>query len=193
MGYADYIWSLIKPLGVYSEDGPYNISEIGAIGNSLDLCGNEISEFERESITVTAEGYGLEAYEKIIPRRPVSNSLASRRNALIALLRIDESCFTLEAINNAIIGCGVKAVASETDTRGVVKVVFPDVRGIPDNIEYLKTIIEDIIPCHLGINYAYVYTPWSYLIDFFSTWRDIMDKELTWHEIEIYIENGTVD
>lgn len=187
MGYADYIWSLIKPLGVYSSEGIYNAAEIAALGSGLDLCGGAALTLESESIVSTAEDYGLAAYEEILPQRPVSSNLTNLRSALTALLRIDESCFTIAALNDTIIGCGVKATVSETDTHGVVRVVFPDVRGVPDNIRRLRQVIEGIIPCHLETVYEYRYTQWAELMNYFGSWAEIEAENLTWREVEAYI------
>jgi len=62
-------------------------------------------------------------------------------------------------------------------------VTFPDVRGVPNGIEKMKTIIEDIIPCHLDIEYIYVFLKWFELEKIFPTWADIEGK--TWAELEV--------
>ena len=97
-----------------------------------------MEEVQREMLICTAEGRGLEAVEALLARKPVAASLERRRAALAALLRIGGDSFTLTAINDNLKGCGLNAVASETETPGVVEVRFPDVPGIPDGFESMR-------------------------------------------------------
>ncbi len=127
---------------------------------------------------------GLEAVEALLARRPVAASLERRRAALAALLRIGGDSFTLTAINDNLKGCGLNAVASETETPGVVEVRFPDVPGIPDGFESMRAILEDILPCHLDIRYVYWYITWALMEERFATWGDIEKLGPTWEELE---------
>ena len=104
--------------------------------------------------------------------------------ALAALLRIGGDSFTLTAINDNLKGCGLNAVASETETPGVVEVRFPDVPGIPDGFESMRAILEDILPCHLDIRYVYWYITWALMEERFATWGDIEKLGPTWEELE---------
>ena len=104
--------------------------------------------------------------------------------ALAALLRIGGESFTLTAINDNLKGCGLNAVASETETPGVVEVRFPDVPGIPDGFESMRDILEDILPCHLDIRYVYWYITWALMEERFATWGDIEKLGPTWEELE---------
>ena len=91
---------------------------------------------------------------------------------------------TLEAINDNLKGCGLNAVAVETDTPGVVEVYFPDVPGIPDGFDEMKKILEDILPCHLDIRYKFWYITWALMEERFKTWGDIEAISPTWEELE---------
>ena len=108
--------------------------------------------------------------------------------ALAALLRIGGDSFTLEAINDNLKGCGLNAVASETETPGVVEVRFPDVPGIPDGFESMRAILEDILPCHLDIRYVYWYITWALMEERFDTWGDIEAISPTWEELEKMVQ-----
>ena len=143
-----------------------------------------MEEVQREMLICTAEGRGLEAIEALLARKPVAASLERRRAALAALLRIGGDSFTLTAINDNLKGCGLNAVASETETPGVVEVRFPDVPGIPDGFESMRAILEDILPCHLDIRYVYWYITWALMEERFATWGDIEKLGPTWEELE---------
>ena len=90
----------------------------------------------------------------------------------------------MTAINDNLKGCGLNAVASETETPGVVEVRFPDVPGIPDGFESMRAILKDILPCHLDIRYVYWYITWALMEERFATWGDIEKLGPTWEELE---------
>ena len=83
--------------------------------------------------------------EKLFSRCPVSVSTALRREAIAALARINADSFTLDAINSTLSGCGIKALAEETEKKGTVKVWFPNTVGVPDEFSQVESIILDII------------------------------------------------
>ena len=185
MSYAEYLVGLLRPLGVYDwSEGTFQRAELAAFGQALDACAAELELVQREMLVSTAEDTGLTAVEALLPYRPVADSLARRRAALAALLRIGGDSFTLTAINDNLKGCGLNAVASETETPGVVEVRFPDVPGIPDGFESMRAILEDILPCHLDIRYVYWYITWALMEERFATWGDIEKLGPTWEELE---------
>ena len=184
MSYAQAMRELLRPLGVYELEGTANGGELDSLGAALDGCGDELERIQREMLLSTAEDKGLELVEKLLARKPVTGDLARRRAALAALLRIGGDSFTLAAINDNLKGCGLNAVASETDTPGTVEVRFPKVPGIPDGFEEMRAIIEEILPCHLDIRYIYWYITWAMMEARFATWGDIESMGLTWGELE---------
>ena len=162
MSYGAYLRELLRPLRIYGLEGTANGGELEAQGKALDGVEAAMEEVQREMLICTAEG----------------------RAALAALLRIGGDSFTLTAINDNLKGCGLNAVASETETPGVVEVRFPDVPGIPDGFESMRAILEDILPCHLDIRYVYWYITWALMEERFATWGDIEKLGPTWEELE---------
>ena len=184
MNHARRMWELLLPLGPYRRQGVYTAGELGAEGEALDGVGDALAELEREVMLDTAEGEGLEAYESLLAHRPVAGTPAARRAALSALLRIGGDSFTVAAINDNLRGCGINAAVSETGRVGVVEVRFPDVPGIPEGFEQLRKIVEEILPCHLRVDYVYWYITWGELEERFPTWGDIEAGGYTWGELE---------
>lgn len=165
--------------------GPATAGELEAVGAALDgAAAAALETVEREMLLTTAEGDGLERIEALLARRPVTSVLERRRAALAALLRIGGDSFTLSAINDNLAGCGLNAVASETEEPGVVEVRFPEVPGIPDGFAEMRAIIEDILPCHLEIRYVYWYITWAMLQARFQTWGEIESLGLSWSALE---------
>ena len=184
MSCGEYLKELLRPLGVYRLEGTINGGELEAQGQALDGVAGILDTLQREMLLTTAEDEGLEAIECLLSRRPVTETVEGRRDALAALLRIGGDSFTLAAINDNLAGCGINAVASETGTPGTVEVRFPDVPGIPEGFEALRAIIEDILPCHLAVEYVYWYVTWGMLEERFATWGELEQLNLTWSQVE---------
>ena len=56
---------------------------------------------------------------------------------------------------------------------------FVGTRGIPSNMTGLKSILEEIKPAHLGINYVFTFATWGEVKKL--TWGDL--KKMTWDEV----------
>lgn len=184
MSYAQYLRQLLAPLGVYQLNAPFQGGELEALGDAFDQVEGALEELNREACLATAEDWGVEQAASLFRRRPPATTVKTMREALAALLRIGGDSFTLTAINDNLKGCGLNAVASETETPGVVEVRFPDVPGIPDGFESMRAILEDILPCHLDIRYVYWYITWALMEERFATWGDIEKLGPTWEELE---------
>ena len=189
--HGDSLRQLLRPLRVYELEGSVNGAELDAQGETLDLVEGVLEEIQREMLVCTAEDRGLEAIESLLARRPVTDRLEERRAALAALLRIGGDSFTLKAINDNLKGCGINAVAGETDTPGKVTVHFPNVPGIPDGIEEMKAIIESILPAHVLIEYVYWYVTWALMEGKFGPGGDMEAMGPTGEEREkMFIRKG---
>lgn len=185
MSYGTYLKELLRPLGVYDlTEGSFNGSELEGIGTALDGVEQRLEECQREMNLTTATGEGLEKISQLMPHRPVTMDPERMRLALAALLRINGDSFTLETINDSLAGCGINAVVSETEEMQTVEVRFPDVPGIPDGVEEMKEIIEEILPCHLLIRYVYWYVTWAMLESKFEIWGELEEAGLSWGELE---------
>lgn len=188
MGYAEYLRSLLLPLGIYDLDaGTINGAEIAAAGAALDGVASRVANAEREGILATAEGEGLSLREALYARRPVTESPALRRQAIAALAMIGNDSFTLSAINKTIDGCGISALAEETDEYGLIRVIFPETAGIPDEFERISEIILDIIPCHLETYFYFRYLTFDECEAFGWTWDMVEDAQHTWESFELAV------
>ena len=182
MSYVQYLKDLLRPLGVYDLEAPFNGGALEIKGAALDRAEEELEEARRECDLTQAESWGLEQVASLFARRPVAAEPRALAAALAALLRIGGDSFTLQAINDTIAGCGVSALVTEKGV-GVVEVTFPQVAGVPQGFEQMKEIIEDILPPHLEIQYWFWYLAWEELERIFSCWHEIEDRDLTWEEL----------
>lgn len=183
MNYADELRELLRPLGVYEVDGGASGAELDSVGAALDEVYAALCAAEDNANPLSARAEGLTRWETLLPFAPESPNTEERRRAVAALLRIDGGSFTTEGINGTITGCGIRAVVAEAETAMTVVVSFPWNRGIPDGIDAIRGRIEEILPCHLAVEYRYLFPAWQVIEAMFSVWNDVSGHYL-WQELE---------
>lgn len=188
MAYYEHLRSLLRPLKLYDLDRGPGRAELFAEGKAMDRVYEALEAVEREAIPTTASGYGLERYEEILPFLPVCSQESDRRAAICALLRIDDSAFTAVGLNSTIAGCGIGAVVTEGDEADTVTVKILNTRGVPGEIDAIKRRMEQILPCHLEIVYAFNYSTWQEMEAALASWQEIETLALDWQSFEIYTE-----
>ena len=195
MTYYDYLCRLLEPMRVYrTERGTLSGGELYAAGKALDKADGATEYAEQEGVLQTAEGEGLARREKLFSRCPVSVSTALRREAIAALARINADSFTLDAINSTLSGCGIKALAEETEKKQcwIMLGVFAfagatmsmSTVGVPDEFSQVESIILDIIPCHLLVEFYFRYLTWLECEAQKFTWQSVEDAHHTWESFE---------
>ena len=183
--FEDYLAALLRPLGVYDlRPGTINRGELAAYGGALDGAGGELDDTAREMNLATAEGFGLERIEALLPYRPVCETAQQRRGALAALLRISGDSFTPEAVNDTLRGCGLNVRAEEAGRPGYVEIYFPEVAGIPEGFPELRSIIEEILPSHLDITYVFWYNTWGMMAGRYPVFEQAA-AGLSWYRLAI--------
>ena len=182
MGYCDYLVEMLRPLGVYDlTPGSLSHSELQALGAGMDTLSQALAYVEQEASLSTAQGEGLTRREKLFAKAPVNHSPALRREAIAALLMIQEDNFTLGDLNRILVGCGVHAQVEETGRFGYVRVVFPDTVGMPQDFQQIRSIILDILPCHLDVEFYFRFLTWRDCHRQGYTWQQIHQRAMTWH------------
>ncbi len=154
-GAAEQLRDLLAPLGIYRWGGTFQQGELTGEGAALDALAAELRHTRREMSLSTSQDDGLEAIASLLPLPPLIQDPAALRAALAALLRIGDSGFTLTAMNDALAGCGVPAVAEETGDPLHLVVRFPEHTSAPANFERVRRIAEGILPCHLLVEYRF--------------------------------------
>ena len=188
MAYSEYLKQLLRPLGIYDlSPGSLSAGELEALGAGLDSAEQAIDYAEQEGSLPTATGEGLDLWESLFASAPVHYSTELRRAAIAALLRIGGDSFTLSAINDTISGCGVRALALEKENFGYIRVIFPEVAGIPEDFARIRTIILDIIPCHLDVEFYFRYLTWAECHAYGYTWAIVHQREYTWYGFQTAI------
>lgn len=185
--YEEYLRALLAPLGVYRLDrDSLSGAELYALGRGLDAVSDRLERVERESVTATAEDEGLRRREALFLRRPAAVTPEERRAAIAALLQIDGDSLTPEAIDRTIRGCGIRAQAIELGTNRV-RVVFPDVAGVPAEFEQIQKIVMDILPCHLGVEFYFRFLTWAECEAAGYTWAFVEEQAYDWEGFQMAI------
>ena len=183
MSYVEYLRDVLSPLHIYDLDNGPGADEIRVLGAALDDVFSELETTLREMTPITAESYGLENYENILPYEPAALSLADRRAAIEAMSSV--SGFSLAELNKSIWCSGIEAVVTEYGPETVC-VSFPHAGGDSIPMDELKQRIEQILPCHLEIVYEEVYITWKQLNHENFTWKRLEYEELTWYRLQNY-------
>ena len=188
MSYAEYLKDLLRPMGAYRLNGTLNGAELECWGAAMDRVQAELEEIHRQADLTTAGEEGLSKVESLFSRRPVTEEKERLRAGLAALLRVGGDSFTVKAINDNLAGCGLNAQVSEGNAPQSVEVCFPEVPGIPEGFEQMKKIIEEILPCHLAVEYVFWYSTWNGLEARFARWSDVESQGLIWEELEKLVD-----
>jgi hypothetical protein len=185
--YEQYLQALLEPLGVYNfEAGGIQRAELAALGAELDHISNRLEQAEREGNTATAVDQGLSRREALFLHRPAAATAEDRRAAIAALLQIDGDSLTPSAINLTLRGCGIKAWAQEKGN-GCLRVLFPEVAGIPEGFERIRTIILEILPCHLAVEFYFRYLTWDECERAAFTWESVEADAHTWNSFQLAV------
>ncbi|MCM1149906.1 MAG: DUF2313 domain-containing protein [Butyricicoccus sp.] len=187
MGYAEYLKDLLRPLRLYELDSGAGGAELECEGAALDTVCERLERALEEGIVASARDAGLSAYEGILPFVPSYITAEDRRRAVEALLRIDMRSFTCEDINGTVSGCGIRAHVEETGTAQTVRVSFPFNRGVPDGFDAVRERIEQILPCHLGVEYVFVRAVWREVEEWFESWQELEARCPSWDGLERYL------
>ena len=181
--YEQYLIRLLAPLSLYNLRAPHNGGELAALGGELDSVSGLVELVERESLLATAESEGLDRREALFARKPAALTAEERREAIAALLRIGEDSLTPGAINDTLMGCGIRARATEKADRSL-KITFPGTIGIPAEFDQIQKIILDILPCHLAVEFFFRYLTWAECETLEYTWEQVETAEHTWESIQ---------
>lgn len=72
----------------------------------------------------------------------------------------------------------------EYPSRYCFAVKFTSRTGIPYNIEDIKTMVEELKPAHLAVEYIFTYRLWQDVLDTLSNWTTV--KSYTWEQLLVF-------
>lgn len=155
MGYADYLWQLLAPLGVYKRGG-YNGGELEALGAALDQADAYIREKLRELLPDQAEGDGLEMAESLFPVLP-GEEIARRQEALQTLYQTDCRRTTAEELKKTLAACGVSVNMEEHIVSKLLYVILQDILTLDGDPVFVASVLKTVLPCHTDTKILFEY------------------------------------
>ena len=187
MSCTEELIALLRPLGVYSfREGSFSLGELQTLGKALDELETWAQTAQRESIVLTAQAEGLERMEALFRHGAVEQDTEARRKAIAVFLQIGGDSFTAAALNRCLRACGVPCTVEETGEVNRVKVWFPGAMGVPEGFSWMRAVIEDILPCQLGIFYWFRYCTWQETEQYRLTWGAL--NAMSWTAWMLYHE-----
>lgn len=165
--------------------GYYRTSKV--MTNITNAADTELQLF-KTNLTNTLNQFFVDLADKSLDRWeqelgiPINNSKPDEyRKAVIKSKLRGQGTITVNLIKNV----------SESYSNGEVEVIedspnysftikFVGTRGIPPNLDDLKSAIEDIKPAHLLVQYEFTYTVWNEVKGI--TWDDV--KTGTWDDLK---------
>jgi uncharacterized protein YmfQ (DUF2313 family) len=135
---------------------------------------------------IDAATYTLERWERELGI-PVNHSkpIEFRRSVIKSKLR-GSGTVTVKMIKNVAESYGNGEVEIiEDNANYAFTIKFVGIRGIPPNLNDLKTAIEEIKPAHIRHKFSYTYLIWDEQDTKNPTWDELDALNLKWDEYEI--------
>lgn len=161
-------------------------------GEELDGLSGALDQVLDQFFSRTAS-WGLEDWEKELGLQPEPGfSDQERRDRVVAKLRGYGTC-TIGLVKQ-VAEAYEKGAVEVIQDHGLYKIIikFVDTGGIPPNLDNLRAAVREVVPAHLGLEFAYNYLIWSELDAAAITWNDLDDLGMTWEEFEIWNAGGFV-
>jgi hypothetical protein len=115
-------------------------------------------------------------------------NIDDRRSAIKSKLR-GTGTVTKELIANVCAAyTGGTVEVHEFPSEYRIQIVFTDIAGVPTNINTLQSVISEIMPAHLIVEYTYRYLHWSELDGYAWSWDSLDAKDYTWDELSTAIQ-----
>lgn len=172
--------AMLSYLPRYYETSRVMGSILQAQGTEMDKLHQSLDETLDQFFINTAT-WGLDAWERELGLSSYAGKPDDqRRSRIISKLR-GIGTTTLSLIRNvaeSYVYSTVEVTVSTAQYGFTVK--FVDARGVPQNLEDLKSAIEEVKPAHLMVIYQFTYTTWGEVKS--TTWATV--KTSTWGELK---------
>lgn len=166
---------------------PFIVAEIKDMRAIYDVQSFEIDKINyciediQKQFYIDTATWGLAYWEKRYGLETNINISYEQRREIIKAKKRGQGTTTKAMIKNAAEAfSNGEAEIIEVNSEGYFKIKFVGIKGIPDNMEAFKSMLEDIIPAHLGYVFEYTYTTWGEVKK--ATWGTI--KTGSWGDLK---------
>lgn len=155
---------------------------LGAINTSDEKIYDAIKDLALQFNVKTAT-WGLAIYEKELGILGVADKPIEERRQLI-LSRYRGAGNINASMIRAIVDSYVPNCEVEISLENsVVTIKFVDLKGIPANIADCEGSINEVIPCHLNLEFVYLYNTWGQIEALGKTWAYYENLNNTWEQV----------
>lgn len=176
------------PIGVYSINEQSNIGfELAAYGAGLEILQDELGEIEKEAFFMTAEDYGLSAWEKLWGASRDELSTEMRREMLIARSSYGDGDFTTEGMNKVLRFLGFEGMIKEYPNVYRVTADFSLNSLSSGQRNFIVSQIESMFPAHIEADAVFAGFDWDCVDSRNITFDSMEQKEMRWCDIDILV------
>lgn len=152
------------------------------IQKALDVLNTDISELERDLFIATTVDFTR--HEEDVGLEQVSTDAETKRARVISRLQ-GSKLLTLSELERIVTdydktGCTI----TESYEDYIVTIIFSGRKGRPYNFDQIQSIIEELKPAHLKINYVFLKNTWGDIKTKLGVWGNA--NKFTWGEIKEY-------
>ena len=153
MAYAEYMRSLLRPLGVYAlTEGSLSGGELEALGAAFDGLYQKMQKNLREALPITAEEEGLAAYEALLRHPHRHLTVAQRQAAVCGLLRLHGGGADAKTITEAAAFVGAEISFDESTLPESLGVTLQELQD-SELQRRIERYLELLLPSHLEMEY----------------------------------------
>lgn len=151
-------------------------------GTQFDELTDALNQILLQFFAETAT-WALPQWESDLGLSPAPNLPDDQRRSRIISKSIGYGTATIQLVTRIANAYQNGTVDPVQDNAGyTVYIYFVDVRGIPPNLSDLQTILREVIPAHLDIQYVFRYTVYSDLDGKF-TYDQLKNSGLTYQQL----------
>ena len=165
---------------------PYICSLQNAFEISFNNIQTDVDIFEQQFFIETAT-YGLIYFESMLGLNTNLLLDIDIRRSLIKTKLRGIGVTTLTQIQNLCSSYGMSDVEiTENFEQYSIIIKFTGFIGVPPNSDSLKAALLELIPCHLALEFKFVFNTWKDIEDINLTWTEAMSLGLTWEDLETF-------
>ena len=170
-------------VGIYEDDAEELNRELRTYAAEIDRLYASLRLMFRERFIETAEGEGLEVYERLFGPERTGESTEDRRRMLKLRLELGDGDFTPEGIRKALDSLGLQYTISEFPQIGKLNIIA-DTDYSPAQQAWIRCEVEKIIPLSVEFQLCFNTMTWSEWDALDRTFQSIDTEDQTWKEID---------
>lgn len=172
---------------------PRYYAESKVVDNLTKREANEISQLYAavqdliNQFFVDTASWGLRRWEEVCGIPYESGKPDDQRKSVIKTKLRGAGTITLDVIKSVADSYeNGEIMLEENFANYEVIITFIGKRGIPGNVNDLRTALRDIVPAHLNITFEYTYLRWEELDAAALSWDQLEALNMSWDELEVW-------